>query len=245
VTYLPPDESACARNPCGINAVCKERNGAGSCSCLPDFYGDPYISCRPECTMNNECPMNKACIRTKCQDPCPGVCGQNAICHVRNHSPVCTCIDGFRGNPFESCSRIPESKIFLWLSLFFLETYLQIFLTQVREEPITDPCHPSPCGPNSQCRKVSNVAVCSCKPSYIGSPPNCRPECVLNADCSLDKACNNQKCRDPCPGTCGINARCQVVNHNPICSCNNGYTGDPFIRCIVEESKSGLRKFFL
>lgn len=110
VTYLPPDETPCARSPCGVNAVCKEQNGAGSCRCIPNYYGDPYISCRPECMMNSECPMTKACMNTKCVDPCPGVCGSNAICHVINHSPTCSCIQGYRGNPFESCGRIPESK---------------------------------------------------------------------------------------------------------------------------------------
>jgi hypothetical protein len=196
--------------------VCKELGDKGSCTCIPDYHGDPYVACRPECMMNSECPMSQACINNKCKDPCPGVCGYNAYCHVINHSPNCVCDNGYRGNPFESCSRIPV----------------------VHEEPILDPCQPSPCGPNSQCRKVNNVAVCSCIASYIGSPPNCRPECVVNADCSFDKSCSSYKCRDPCPGTCGINARCQVVNHSPICSCNSGFVGDPFIRCVVEESKN-------
>lgn len=44
-------------------------------------------------------------------------------------------------------------------------------------------------------------------------------------------ACQNQKCIDPCPGTCGIEARCQVINHYAACSCPPGYTGDPFNRC--------------
>lgn len=39
------------------------------------------------------------------------------------------------------------------------------------------------------------------------------------------------KCQDPCPGTCGLNAKCYVVNHNPICSCPAGYNGDPFRHC--------------
>lgn len=111
----------------------------------------------------------------------------------------------------------------------------------MKEEPKIDPCQPSPCGPYSQCRKVNGVAICSCISTYIGSPPNCRPECILDADCALDKSCNSQKCKDPCPGTCGINSRCNVVNHSPICSCMKGYTGDPFIRCIVEDSKKKKR----
>lgn len=94
-----------------------------------------------------------------------------------------------------------------------------------------NPCSPSPCGPNSQCREINAQAVCSCLPGFIGSPPTCRPECVSSNECSLSQACVNQKCIDPCPGTCGIAAKCQVVNHNPICSCASGQTGDPFVRC--------------
>lgn len=70
----------------------------------------------------------------------------------------------------------------------------------------------------------------------------CRPECMISADCALDKACVNSKCQDPCPGTCGLNARCIVTNHNPICSCTPGFTGDPFVRCIKEE-KSKINYF--
>lgn len=95
----------------------------------------------------------------------------------------------------------------------------------------TEPCNPSPCGPYSQCRPVNGQAVCSCVPGYVGSPPACRPECIVNSDCGRNEACSNQKCRDPCPGTCGVGARCEVVNHNPICSCPPRYTGDPFTRC--------------
>lgn len=105
------------------------------------------------------------------------------------------------------------------------------------EQPVTDPCKPSPCGPFSQCRVVNGHAVCSCQTNYIGTPPSCKPECVVSTECPQDRACVSQKCVDPCPGTCGLNARCQVVNHNPICSCNPGFTGDPFTRCLKEESK--------
>lgn len=74
--------------------------------------------------------------------------------------------------------------------------------------------------------------MCSCAPGYIGNPPACRPECIVNSDCPLNEACVNLKCRDPCPGSCGVSARCQVVNHNPICSCPSIFTGDPFVRCL-------------
>lgn len=95
-------------------------------------------------------------------------------------------------------------------------------------------CQPSPCGPYSNCRVIDNHAVCSCQPNYIGSPPSCRPECVVSTDCGANAACINQRCKDPCPGTCGVNAECRVINHNPVCICAIGYSGDPFFGCVKE-----------
>lgn len=103
-----------------------------------------------------------------------------------------------------------------------------------------NPCQPSPCGPNSQCREINEQAVCSCLPNYIGSPPGCRPECVSSNECPSNKACINQKCLDPCPGVCGTNANCRVNNHSPICACNNGFTGEPFTRCYPIPRKFSL-----
>ena len=74
--------------------------------------------------------------------------------------------------------------------------------------------------------------ACSCVPGYIGPPPNCRPECVINSECPPNKACIQQKCGDPCIGACGINAKCDVANHNAICSCPYDYIGDPFSQCL-------------
>lgn len=80
---------------------------------------------------------------------------------------------------------------------------------------------------------------------YIGTPPSCRPECVVSSECSQNKACVNQKCIDPCIGTCGLNTRCQVVNHNPICSCSPGFTGDPFASCNKIQRKNCIKNVWL
>lgn len=75
---VPPTEqpsNPCNPSPCGANAICKERNGAGSCSCIPDYFGDPYSGCRPECIQDSECDRTRACVNNKCVDPCIGVCG--------------------------------------------------------------------------------------------------------------------------------------------------------------------------
>jgi hypothetical protein len=77
---------------------------------MQDYYGDPYISCRPECILATDCDRSKTCINTKCVDPCPGSCGLNADCRVVFHSPTCYCKPGFTGNPTQYCREIPASK---------------------------------------------------------------------------------------------------------------------------------------
>lgn len=96
------------------------------------------------------------------------------------------------------------------------------------------PCYPSPCGPYSICLVQSNRAICSCSRGYHGSPPNCRPECLVSSECLSSLACINQKCSDPCQNVCGLNALCEVRNHNPLCSCPKGFVGDPFTQCLKE-----------
>lgn len=200
----------CEPSPCGTNAECKERNDAGSCLCLPSYYGNPYEGCRPECVLSSDCPTNKACVKNKCVDPCPGICGQYAECSVVNHVPTCNCVRNYFGDPFTGC---------------------RLEKTQPSTVRPIDACNPSPCGPYSQCRNVNEHAVCSCEKEYVGIPPNCKPECVVSSECPQNKACYKYKCANPCNGACGINAKCQVINHNPICNCPNELTGDPFTRC--------------
>lgn len=109
----------CNPSPCGSNTICKERDGVGSCSCIPDYFGDPYVGCKPECISNNDCSREKACIQKKCKDPCPGVCGINAVCKTLNHNPSCTCIEGYTGDPLSSCHVTPPKPRKILLFAFF------------------------------------------------------------------------------------------------------------------------------
>lgn len=210
------------------------------CSCLPNYVGSPP-GCRPECVVSSECPLTKACISQKCADPCPGTCGLNAKCEVINHSPICSCQSKFTGDPFVRCYPIPRENPNPNQTSIILNDH---FLAPP-PEPISipkNPCVPSPCGPNSQCRDVGGLPSCSCLEGYTGSPPSCRPECTINSECQSNLACIREKCRDPCPGSCGVGAQCTVINHTPICSCIEGYTGDPFSSCYP---KPVTRKFLL
>lgn len=76
--------------------------------------------------------------------------------------------------------------------------------------PIADlpsnPCDPNPCGPYSKCLIGSGgtQAVCSCLSGYRGSPPACKPECVISSECTGTQACVNWKCVQVCNGICAV-----------------------------------------
>lgn len=94
------------------------------------------------------------------------------------------------------------------------------------------PCDGSICGQNAMCKSNFKNGTCVCKPNYVGDPfIECRPYCSLSADCPRTFVCIDSKCVDPCENACGVRARCEVVNHNPICFCPNGLTGNPLILC--------------
>jgi len=104
----------------------------------------------------------------------------------------------------------------------------------------TNPCQPTPCGPNTICT-VNNVgnAICNCVPGMIPKPDTitgCGPECVRDPDCSSGEVCLNQRCvdePDPCnPSPCGPGAVCtapKIGNRfsNPICRCQPGLIPKP------------------
>lgn len=96
----------CEKVKCGLYAVCEN----DKCKCLPNYFGNPYISCNSECQTNSECPPNKFCRRNMCIDPCEGVCSVNAICSVINHNPICNCLEGYTGNPYLLCVRKENGK---------------------------------------------------------------------------------------------------------------------------------------
>lgn len=102
----------CSASPCGPNARCDN----GICTCSPEYQGDPYVGCRPECVLNTDCPQNRACSRNKCVDPCPGTCGRDAQCIVYNHVPMCSCPNGMIGNAFVQCA-VPQGIICLLRSV--------------------------------------------------------------------------------------------------------------------------------
>ncbi|XP_064094899.1 uncharacterized protein LOC135207217 [Macrobrachium nipponense] len=211
----------CSPSPCGPNTRCEvsRRNNIALCRCLSDFVpdGNTINGCKPQCTVDDDCPDDYRCRATKCVRVCvQGACGTNAECDARNHRPVCECPTNYRGDPHISCTRAKQ---------------------EVRVAPPAipiDPCNPNPCGLNADCRTRGDRPVCTCPLGYEGDPlTNCRQgECIESRDCPGHRVCRKLRCIDPClDGICGSGAECTVKNHQPICSCPRGFTGDPFNNC--------------
>merc|ERR1712106_439322 len=100
----------------------------------------------------------------------------------------------------------------------------------------SDPCRPSPCGPNTRCDTTRNgIAQCRCLDDFVpdGNTINgCKPQCTRDDDCPDDYRCQATKCVRVCqPGACGINADCDARQHRAECRCPQGYTGRPESRC--------------
>lgn len=209
--YRSP-HSPCDPNPCAVGAVCSASpSGQPLCSCPDGMGGDPTSvgGCVGyECQTDDDCSADNACMGFRCRNPCPGSCGINAECRVEKHHPVCACAAGLTGHPLKRCYQI--------------------------QTPLHDDlCNPSPCGINTICQVVKGRPVCSCLPDFLGEPQTgCQAECLLNSDCPEDKTCSNRKCINPCGiSICGVNAQCIVRYHTAVCSCPDGYIGDPLSLC--------------
>ena len=263
---MTPRPDPCRDQPCGPNANCRVVGGRHQCSCISEFLGSPPF-CRPPCVRPEDCPASKACIKNRCTDPCPGVCGINAECTVVSHNPICSCISGYTGDPFIRCTVIPiaitpppttprppiavtspytTQPPISEVKDISEETIIPGILTTTPASPIGitvekpqvqeyDPCDPSPCGANAICSVDDYDRVtCDCVDGYFGNAWSlCGPYCILDSDCDSDYACINRKCKDPCIRFCGQNADCHVSQHQPKCTCWEGFNGDPYERCFL------------
>jgi len=182
-----PALSPCDSKPCGANAQCEESNGTVSCTCLPDHFGNAYKGCKPECDVNSYCPSHQACINSKCQDPCIGSCGLNAVCSVVNHTPVCSCPDGLAGNPFELCAPAAIAHSGPLPALSPCEAVDNPECRIASDCPshqacltckCQDPC-PGTCGTNTECAVIKHTPVCTCHAGFTGNPfDGCAPAAV-------------------------------------------------------------------
>ena len=86
--------------------------------------------------------------------------------------------------------------------------------------------------PHEQCYSCKKSLCCLGKPANL-TLNFCLDECLTDRDCPLTKACQNQKCIDPClEVSCGALAVCSVEYHRARCTCPPGLQGNPLVRCV-------------
>lgn len=226
------------KDPCGINAECYVNRNRAECRCLSGYRGNPFDRCLVVgCTSNSDCPNDRQCINAQCINPCiyDDPCSSRAECRVQNHMALCRCPPGFIGNPYVGCRKEvePECRIDgdCPSKLACLNNKCQ------------DPCLLlAPCHSPSECVVVGSLPVrtmiCVCPEGYISSGSGtCVPTtgikevgaCVTDNDCPADKTCVYGVCRNPC--NCGSNAECRIKDHKPICTCKQGFDGNPELEC--------------
>ena len=61
--------------------------------------------------------------------------------------------------------------------------------------------------------------------------------CDWNSHCPDDTACDNRQCINPCAigDPCDSSAICKVINHEPVCTCPDGYIGNLNTRCELRK----------
>lgn len=199
------------------------------CKCPEGFIQDEEGSCKsaqlppPSCSTDQDCSAQESCTNRICRNPCN--CGENAECFIRDHRPVCSCRDGFEGNPYRRC-RLVGCRT---------NSDCESDEACINNNCISPCILNSTCGPNGECYVERNQPLCRCRNGFEGdSYIGCNPiECRSNGDCPQDKQCRAHRCLNPCltGSTCGANAQCLVRNHIPVCKCEQGFMGSPYVEC--------------
>jgi len=188
-----PPRNPCSPSPCHVSAMCVPQEGLPMCKCRSGHIPD-----REEPHPEVKCSLPEPHKET---DPCqPNPCGVL-------HPGTTQCTVNIQGNPVCRC----------------LPGLIPMPDTITGCGPRPDPCLPNPCGPGALPLNQGSECSCSCPSGWVGDGhTGCyRGECLVDDDCSQDKACSQYYCVDPCQlGMCSNSHFCRVMSHRPICGFN-------------------------
>lgn len=103
------------------------------------------------------------------------------------------------------------------------------------------------CTPDQQCRVLDTLPLrtimCQCPADTItDTSGRCRaieyekPQCTNDLDCADADKCIRGSCVEACKvDVCGVNALCNSLAHQALCTCAPGYTGNPHVECANGE----------
>ncbi|XP_052826418.1 fibropellin-1-like isoform X2 [Octopus bimaculoides] len=216
--------SACLSAPCMNGGTCSNAGTSFMCQCLPNFYG-------------NRCQFEDKCRSVTCLN--------GGRCATTNFVAKCHCQPGFTGTrceiPSNSCQSAPcqNGGTCSQNGVQFICHCPAGFVGRQCEQPF---CSPNICQNGGTCQLVNNQITCICLNGFQGDrcqvaiqcyPPcqnggtcnrNTRmcdcPQGFVGRDCSIRDACASNS------NVCQNGGRCQLVNNQITCICQNGFYGD-------------------
>lgn len=185
------DINECSKNPCPLNAYCKNNPGSFTCSCVNGTVLDlSNGNCKipGECSSDDDCSDTTKCVKDHCIDPCDdSPCGENTICNVVKHQPTCECQPNSQGDPYNKCTKFECTKD---ADCAFEEACVN--------NKCKDSCSiPRACGRNADCYSRNHIGHCTCSSGYTGDPVlGCVPlqYCADDSKCSSGTKCVDNLC---------------------------------------------------
>lgn len=235
---LPCDET----NTCAIGERCFNNVCSKVCytnnNCLPGEICNDGGICIPGCVSDVDCPHTQICLQSKCKcgkgfigtpygctdiDECSEkLCHSSALCENIPGTYKCVCPPSTVGDPYGSTGCRKPNECY---KNDDCADNLSCF-----EGKCIDPCSIKSCGNNALCQVNDHESECLCPSGHLGNPEDksvgCfRVECLNDDECPMDKACEleRNKCSNPCDYlSCGKGS-CEVIEHEAVCACFNGY----------------------
>ena len=200
-------------------------------------HGLSSLTLDTQCTIDTDCPPSQACLGGQCKNPCSmrGVCGIKALCQVQNHQILCICPQCHIGNPQIDCQPDPNcSSIRTPPTPIHCKSNDECPDTQACNAKIgqcLNPCSSmNKCEKNKRCEVRNHSPVCICKFGFTVNSAGefiCagrKIECREHQECLSTQACKDNQCVNPCATEqpCPPTKKCSVVNHQPVCICEEG-----------------------
>lgn len=120
------------------------------------------------CVSNDDCGLSENCQNHNCVNPCVNgnPCDKTAECHIQNHRAVCTCPEGYIGDPFKNCYLKPVDQKPECVSDSECPTS-KACINQICQNPCEQR---NPCIENAECRVIQHHPTCHCITGYAGDP---------------------------------------------------------------------------